>query len=115
MRLNKWKYLFKSYFTYTKREQNAIVVLLLLIGSLQFVLVVLHWFPAPVAAVAVPNSQRLLPPNNSLTMKSAVVYPKEIIVIILKKKRRANFLNLIPIIFRLAIGNGWGYPKNKLL
>jgi competence ComEA-like helix-hairpin-helix protein len=76
MRLNKWKYLFKSYFTYTKREQNAIVVLLLLIGALQFVLVVLHWFPTPVAAVAVPNSQRLLPNNNSKTMKSAVVYPE---------------------------------------
>lgn len=45
MRLNKWKYLFKSYFNYTVKEQRAIIVLLFIIGFLQLSLAVLHFIP----------------------------------------------------------------------
>ena len=45
MRLNKWKYLFKAYFTYTVKEQRAIIVLMVLISFLQLALIALHWIP----------------------------------------------------------------------
>jgi competence protein ComEA len=45
MRLNKWKYLFKAYFTYTVKEQRAIIVLMILISFLQLALIALHWIP----------------------------------------------------------------------
>ncbi|MFM7015607.1 MAG: helix-hairpin-helix domain-containing protein [Bacteroidota bacterium] len=45
MRLNKWKYLFKSYFTYTVKEQRAIVVLLIFIVFQQLFLLAMHFVP----------------------------------------------------------------------
>jgi competence protein ComEA len=46
MRLNKFTYLFKAYFTYSNRERNAIVVLLVLIFIMQISLFALHWIPS---------------------------------------------------------------------
>jgi competence ComEA-like helix-hairpin-helix protein len=45
MRLNKWKYLFKSYFNYTIKEQRAIIVLMFLIFFLQATLIAMHFIP----------------------------------------------------------------------
>ena len=45
MRLNKWKYLFKSYFNYSVREQHAIIVLMTSIACLQFILLMMHFVP----------------------------------------------------------------------
>ncbi|HQK97843.1 MAG TPA: helix-hairpin-helix domain-containing protein [Bacteroidia bacterium] len=72
MRLNKWKYLFKSYFTYTRREQNAIVVLLVLIGVLQLSLIILHWIPQRAEAITIPASQKLLAPEQSKVVKPEI-------------------------------------------
>jgi competence ComEA-like helix-hairpin-helix protein len=46
MRLNKFTYIFKAYFTYSNRERNAIVVLLVLIFIMQISLFALHWIPS---------------------------------------------------------------------
>jgi competence ComEA-like helix-hairpin-helix protein len=46
MKLNKFTYLFKAYFTYSNRERNAIVVLLVLIFVMQISLFALHWIPS---------------------------------------------------------------------
>ncbi len=45
MRLNKWKYLFKTYFNYTVKEQRAIIVLMLLVFFLQATLIAMHFIP----------------------------------------------------------------------
>jgi len=45
MRLNKWKYLFKTYFNYTVKEQRAISVLMFIIFFLQTTLIVMHFIP----------------------------------------------------------------------
>lgn len=77
MRLNKWKYLFKSYFTYTRREQNAIVVLLVLIGALQLTLIVLHWIPQRAEAIAITANQKFVVTENSKSKYSKVEYSKK--------------------------------------
>jgi competence ComEA-like helix-hairpin-helix protein len=45
MRLNKWKYLFKTYFNYTVKEQRAIIVLMFLVFFLQATLIAMHFIP----------------------------------------------------------------------
>lgn len=47
MRLNKWRYLFQPYFTYTKRERNGILVLASLLVVLQSALIILYFLPDP--------------------------------------------------------------------